>query len=120
MKKILIIEDNVDSAEMLSMLLELHGHVVKSATSGRQGIDIATSFLPDMIVTDLGLPDIDGLFVIRSLRNAIGSKHCRIVALTGRDDLHTQRMADEAGVDHFFTKGVDIDVLILLANAETV
>lgn len=118
MKKILIIEDDVDSAEMFSMLLELHGHEIQSTGFGRLGIEIATSFQPDMIVTDLGLTDIDGLDAIRSLRNAVESKRCTIVALTGRNDMHTQRSAGDAGVDHFFTKGGDIDVLILLANVE--
>lgn len=118
MKKILIIEDDSDSSEMLSMLLEFQGHSVTCAALGRTGITAAKSAAPDVIITDLGLPDMDGLEVIRELMNSIGMLNCSIIALTGRNDPDTRRLAEEAGVNHFFAKGDDVSSLLALIDQQ--
>lgn len=115
MKKILIIEDNADSAEILSMLLEFHGHSVCRASSGTSGIALAQTFNPDVVISDLGLPDMNGMDLIRRL---VANKPdcCSIIVLTGRSDVETRERAKLAGVDHFFAKGDQVTGLLALIN----
>lgn len=116
MKNILIIEDSADSAEMLSMLLEFQGHAVTCAASGGAGIALATSSMYDVIITDLGLPDMCGMDLIRNLFRIVGGKGGIIVALTGSNDSDVRREAQEAGVTYFFAKGEEISELLALIN----
>lgn len=120
MKKILIIEDNVDTAELLAMLLESYGHTVQCAASGGAGLSLASIFTPDMVITDLGFPDMCGLDVIRSLAGRASSGDCTIVALTGRSDMESRRQVEQAGVRHFFVKGDELCHLLALVNQSTV
>lgn len=117
MKNILLIEDDRDSAELLCMLLEFHGHVVHCAASGREGIDCARAADVDVIVTDLGLPDMHGLELVGQLAQIVDPAHCMIVALTGRSGIEVRDAARQAGVDHFFVKGDDIGPLIALIDS---
>jgi DNA-binding response OmpR family regulator len=112
MKNILIIEDSIDSTEMLSMLLEFQGHYVKCAHSGHAGLLLASQFHPDVIITDLGLPDMDGIDVVRKLTKEVWATHCVFITLTGQDSMENRRQAEDAGVDHFFVKGDEISHLI--------
>lgn len=114
MKKMLIIEDSVDSAEMLSMLLEFQGHSVQCASSARAGISLAGTLSLDFIITDLGLPDMDGPAIIRELSRVRTATSCVVVALTGRDGAEIRREALEAGADYFFVKGDEISSLLAL------
>jgi DNA-binding response OmpR family regulator len=110
MKKILIVEDNEDSAEMLSMLLKFQGHLVQCVNSGHTGISLASTWNPDVIIVDLGLPDINGLEVIRELSTVSRT----VIALTGQNDTGIRHDADKAGADHFFVKGDEISNLLSL------
>jgi DNA-binding response OmpR family regulator len=117
MKNILIIEDSVDSAEMLAMLLQFEGHAVRCAYSGHEGLLLARQFKPDVVLTDLGLPDMGGLEIVRELTKEIGSTRCAFVTLTGQDGIEIRREAQEAGVDYFFVKGGEIgDLLSIIAE----
>jgi DNA-binding response OmpR family regulator len=117
MKKVLIIEDNADAAEILAMLLECHGHSVRCAGSGRHGLALAHTFQPDVVITDLGLPDMRGVDVIRGLAQMLSGKTSAIIALSGSTDVDTRRHVQEAGVGHFFAKGEDLHALLALVNA---
>jgi DNA-binding response OmpR family regulator len=112
MKNVLIIEDSIDSAEMLSMLLEFQGHRVKSAHSGQAGLLLANHFHPDVIITDLGLPDMDGFDVVRKLAREVWATQCVFVTLTGKDTVEIRREAEDVGVDHFFVKSDEISELL--------
>lgn len=116
MKKILIIEDNADSAEILKMLLEFHGHTVMCAGSGRAGLALAKTFSPCVFIVDLGLPDMNGLDIIRTLAAGNGGRTCVIIVLTGWNDARTRTQAELKGVDHFFSKGDPLDDLLNLVN----
>jgi DNA-binding response OmpR family regulator len=118
MKNILIIEDSIDSAEMLSMLLEFRGHYVKCAYSGHEGILVASQFNPDVIMIDLGLPDMDGLDVVRQLAPEVWATHCVFVTVTGQDSPEIRRQAAEVGVDHFFVKGDEMSDLLSVVTGE--
>jgi DNA-binding response OmpR family regulator len=110
--KIVLVDDNADAAVMLSMLLELEGHSVLLAFSGRSGIELICAAQPDMAIIDLGLPDFDGFEVVRTAKEAPDMSNCVFVMLTGRVDLDARRIAAEVGVEHFFTKGADISQLL--------
>lgn len=113
MKKILIIEDDPDSANMLGMLLQFQGHAVTAVATGQAGLAAASASRPDVVIVDLVLPDMDGLDVIRAL--AAAEVDVRpIVALTGQVDPQLRRQADEAGADYFFTKSEEISTLLAL------
>src|SRR5262249_14425073 len=101
--RILMIEDNRDAREMLRVLLELGGHHVDEARDGRTGIRMASASAPEVVLIDLGLPDLDGYEVARSIRKRLGSQ-VRLIALTGYSDPEARRRAVEAGVDHPLVK----------------
>ena len=105
--RILVIEDNVDAAESLCILLNLKGHVTEKAGNGPTGIMAAQTFLPDVVLCDLGLPGLDGYAVARRLRADPTLKNAYLIALTGYGQEQDQRRTREAGFDLHLTKPVD-------------
>jgi PAS domain S-box-containing protein len=104
--RILVADDNVDAATTLASLLEMHGHDLRVAHSGRQGLQIAEQFHPDVVFLDIGMPDMTGYEVARRLRAMKDLARSTIVAVSGwgaKDDL---ARAEEAGFDMHFTKPV--------------
>ncbi|MDP3151914.1 MAG: ATP-binding protein [Archangium sp.] len=101
---VLIVEDNQDNAETMCMLMELGGHAVRIAHSGRAGLERAASWRPDLILLDIGLPDLEGYEVARSLRADPHTAGCTLVALTGWGAAEDKRLSEEAGFDAHFTK----------------
>ena len=69
-RRVLVVEDNWDSAESLKMLAELLGHEVRVAETGTEGVRLGVEWVPDVVVSDLGLPELDGLEVARALRRS--------------------------------------------------
>ena len=104
-RRILLIEDDHDSREMLRMLLELDGHTVVVAEGGRVGIETAAATRPDIALIDIGLPDVDGYEVARRIRNDV--KSVRLIALTGYDQPKDRLRAVEAGFDAHIVKPID-------------
>lgn len=105
--RVLVIEDNVDAAESLCILLQLNGHTTEKAHSGPAGVKAAQAFLPDAVLCDLGLPGLDGYDVARSLRAEPRFKEVYLVALTGYGQEEDQRRTREAGFDLHLVKPVD-------------
>lgn len=106
-RRILVIEDNLDAAEALRLLLELAGHEVSVAYSGEEGISAASANVPEVVLCDLGLPaGMSGLDVARALR----AKHAdgiELVALTGHSGADVSREVHAAGFDRHLVKPVD-------------
>ncbi len=115
-RRVLVIEDNLDAAESLRMMLELCGYRAEIAVSGPDGIDMAHSFLPDVILCDLGLPGMDGLSVARSLREDPTLKGVRLVALTGYVGPEDVARALSAGFDSHISKPADPEALLRLIS----
>jgi signal transduction histidine kinase len=115
---VLVIEDNEDVAETLTMLLEELGHQVSLARTGRSGIALVQEKEPTVVLCDIGLPGMDGLEVCRQIR-ALATKHRPImVAVTGWGQDADRRKTREAGFDHHLVKPVGIGSLNqLLQNA---
>lgn len=110
--KIVIVDDNADAAVMLCMLLEIAGHSVLLAFSGRAGVDLISAAQPDIAIIDLSMPDIGGLEVVRAAKKAPDMSECVFLVLTGRVDQDARQIATEVGVAHFFTKGDDVSHLL--------
>ncbi|WP_425613414.1 response regulator [Anatilimnocola sp. NA78] len=110
--RILIIEDNLDGAESMRLLLRHLGHEVKVAHTGPSGVVTAAEWLPEVVLCDIGLPGgMDGYGVARALREDSQLDGLLLIALTGYGRDEDQRLAKEAGFDHHMTKPVDFSVL---------
>jgi PAS domain S-box-containing protein len=117
-REILIIEDNLDAGETLAEVLELEGHRVRVARDGRSGLELAHERHPDVVLCDIGLPDLDGYEVARALRRDEDLRATRLVALSGYAQLEDQKLARDAGFDVHIAKPPDLDELMnVLANA---
>jgi PAS domain S-box-containing protein len=110
-RRILVVDDNLDSAESLVMLLTLMGNEVHTAHDGLEAVAVAASTRPDVILMDLGLPNLNGYEAARRIREQSGSSDMVLVALTGWGQEDDRRRSKEAGFDHHLTKPVDLDVL---------
>jgi CheY-like chemotaxis protein len=111
-----VVEDNVDAAEMLRMLLSLSGHEADTASTGAEGIQAASRFRPDVVLCDLSLPGgVDGYAVARAIRSA-ATEPPLLVALTGYGRTEVQGPCLEAGFDLQLTKPVDCAQLLKLIS----
>ncbi|CAN7403900.1 response regulator [Pseudoduganella sp. LjRoot289] len=109
---VLLIEDNDDGREMMSMMLSCYGYEVRHAADGLQGLEVASAFRPDLALVDIGLPGIDGYEVARRLRASADTCGMKLIALTGYGLAEDQRRVLEAGFDMHLVKPVDIDHLM--------
>lgn len=105
-KRVLIIDDDIDAAHTLFMLLLEMGHAPAYATSGRAAIAQATKLRPEFVFLDIGLPDLDGCEVAKQLRQTGGCEHALIIAVTGLGSEHRERML-QAGCDAYYVKPLD-------------
>jgi CheY-like chemotaxis protein len=93
------------------MILRASGHQVRTAYDGPTALRAAAEFQPDVVLLDIGLPQMDGYEVARRLRGEVGLKDARLVALTGYGQEEDRRRAQEAGFDEHLTKPTDLTVL---------
>ncbi|MFO0968895.1 MAG: PAS domain S-box protein [Gemmataceae bacterium] len=105
--RVLIIEDNRDTARTLGILLRRYGHQVEVAHSGTQGVAKAHSWKPEVVLCDLGLPEIDGFEVARRLRPNPDLAGTRLIAVSGYGQEEDRRRSEQAGFDLHLTKPVD-------------
>jgi signal transduction histidine kinase/ActR/RegA family two-component response regulator len=110
-RHIVIIEDNQDFRSGLGRLMELWGHRVEEAANGARGLALVHASRPEIVLVDLGLPDLDGYAVARSIRSAPGGDVITLVAITGYGRPEDRRQAKEAGFDAHLTKPVNPDEL---------
>jgi two-component system, chemotaxis family, CheB/CheR fusion protein len=117
-RRVLVVDDELDAALMLAELLKLHGHEVRVAHDGHTALEVAGEWMPEVVLLDLGLPDIDGYEVARRLRTQVGaqagaqvSKSMRIVAVTGYQREDTRLQA--AGFDDHVLKPPTLDRLVV-------
>jgi PAS domain S-box-containing protein len=106
-RRVLVVEDNKDSAESLSVLLELMGHEVRVAHAGPEGVEAGAAWRPEVVISDIGLPGFDGYEVARRLRAVPGLAGALLIALTGYGRDEDRRQSAEAGFDHHLVKPAD-------------
>ena len=110
-KRVLVVEDSLDTAQTMVFILRDSGHTVEFAINGYVALSIAERLKPDVILIDMGLPDFDGVTLVRRLKKLPGLGDARIIAMTGRvaDDDRVRALA--AGCELFLTKPVDLKAL---------
>jgi signal transduction histidine kinase len=118
-KRIMIVDDNADAAHTLSLFLEAQGHKVRVAFDGRSALELACQDPPRVLLLDIGLPDIDGYALARSLRGLPQTARAVFIALTGYGQPEDRERARAAGFDHHLTKPVDAGQLARLLAAIT-
>ncbi len=116
-QRILVVEDNRDSAECLRMLLELYGYEVTVAYSGPEGVKAAEQCKPNIILCDIGLPGLDGYEVVRTLRRNPTTANAHMIAVTGYGSDDDRSRSRDAGFDRHMVKPVDpVDLRQALAS----
>jgi signal transduction histidine kinase len=117
--RILLVEDNADAREVLATLLRLLGHEAETAATGPEGVERALASKPELVLIDLGLPELDGFQVARRLRDALGDS-VKLVALTGHVLEEDRRKARDVGFDAHLAKPVELEELTqVLADCAT-
>jgi signal transduction histidine kinase/ActR/RegA family two-component response regulator len=115
--RILIADDNRDAADSLGMLLELAGHDVKVTHSGTAALTAGASYRPDVVILDIGMPDMSGYDVARAARRESWGKSAHLIALTGWGQASDRERAMAAGFDRHLAKPIDADILTALLDA---
>lgn len=113
-RRILVVDDNVDSAESMAAMLQLSGHDVATANDGQAALDRVETFEPDIVLLDIGLPRVSGYDVARQLRMSPRGEKLVLIALTGWGAEEDRRRSREAGFDFHLTKPVEPDTLARL------
>ncbi len=110
--RVLVVDDNKDSAESLSLLLQLVGNSVSSAYDGEQGLEMANELKPDIVLLDIGLPKLNGYEVAKRIRLEPWGHNAILVAITGWGQAEDIALSRDAGFDHHLVKPVDPDALL--------
>lgn len=116
-RRVLIVDDNRDSADSLSMLLKLSGHQVKTGYDGEQALQVAEAMRPEVMLLDIGMPKLNGYEVCRRIREEAWGKDVFLIALTGWGQDEDRRRTDEAGFNEHMVKPVDPAQLVKLLAA---
>jgi CheY-like chemotaxis protein len=118
-RKFLIVDDNIDAATSLAMLLEIGGHEAHLAHNGKDAVERARELRPEIILLDIGLPKLNGYDACRQIRAEPWGRSIVLVALTGWGQDSDRRRSRDAGFDHHLVKPVDPDELMkLLENIQ--
>ena len=116
-RRILVVDDNQDSAASLARLLRADGHTTEVAYDGERAVEAAASFRPDTVLLDIGLPGMSGLDACRAIRSQAGNQHILIAAVTGLGQEEDERKSREAGFDAHLVKPVQHAALTALLAA---
>jgi CheY-like chemotaxis protein len=119
-KQILLVDDQADAIDALALLLELDGHTVRTAYSGADALAAVATFVPDLALIDVAMPDMNGMELARALSQQPALAHTRLVALTGFGGPDDKRREQAAGFHAHLTKPVSAEQLTrLIADAGT-
>lgn len=118
-QRVLVVDDNVDGAQSLAMLLEMTGYGTRLAYDGPAAVQAAIDYRPDVVLLDIGLPGLDGYKVAQRIRHQAGLENVVLVALTGYGQDSDRQRSHDAGFDHHLVKPADFNEIekILLAVA---
>lgn len=114
-RRILVVDDDLDGAETLAIVLRVAGHDVQVAHDGPSTLKIAADFQPDVVFLDVGMPGMDGFETARQLRQRAELDKAVLVALTGYGRAEDRQRAAQAGFDHFLVKPTPPKVLTDIA-----
>jgi two-component system alkaline phosphatase synthesis response regulator PhoP len=115
--RVLVVDDDPDIVELLAYNLEKEGYEVQTASNGRLAIDIARGFLPELLLLDIMMPQMDGIEAARALRGMAEFKNTFILFLTARSEEYSEVAAFELGADDYITKPIKPRALMSRINA---
>jgi two-component system, OmpR family, alkaline phosphatase synthesis response regulator PhoP len=110
--KILLVDDEPDILELISYNLEKEGYEVHTASNGREALEVARKIIPDLILLDVMMPEMDGMEACREIREDARLKHALIAFLTARNEDYSQIAGFDAGADDYIPKPIKPRVLI--------
>ena len=110
--RVLVIEDNKDNIELLDYVLRAQGHAPLLATNGTDGVRLALEYLPDLILLDIRMPDMDGYAVAAAVRQLPALEHTRIVAVTASAMVGDRERIAASGFDGYIQKPIDPETFI--------
>ena len=116
-RRILVADDNADSAASMALLLEILGNEVRTACDGLEAVEVATAFRPDVILMDIGMPRLDGYDACRRIREQPWGQAVVLIALTGWGQDEDVRKSRDAGFNHHLVKPVEPAMLEKLLEA---
>jgi PAS domain S-box-containing protein len=105
--RVLVVDDNVDTAESLAMLLKTSGHDARTALTGPTALEAALDYRPNVVLLDIGLPGLDGYEVAKRMRQQPGLRNAVLVAMTGYGQASDRQRSHDAGFDHHLVKPAD-------------
>lgn len=108
---VLVVDDQIDNTVVISMDLQQEGYRVITASNGEQAVQIVSQANPDIILMDIGMPELDGLGAARKIREGHATRSVPMIAVTAFGTEGFQRAARDAGFDGFLTKPIDFDRL---------
>ena len=117
LRRVLVVDDNVDAATSLGMMLEAKGHTVETVHDGKEALRAVKRFSPDVVLLDIELPEMSGYEVASRIRSMDGGTEMVLIALTGRGQRDDKEKAKDAGFDEHLTKPVDAALLATLISA---
>ncbi len=117
LRRVLIVDDQQDSADLLAILLEHHGHEVRTASDGESALALALGFKPEVAVLDIGLPLMDGYELARRLRALPELSDCRLIALSGHCEEAHRFQSRPAGFERHLAKPHGIAALLPASDA---
>jgi len=106
-ERILLVEDNPINRRLAQFILKSHGYVVYEATTGQEALELARTYLPDLILMDLQLPGLDGFTATKILKEDVSTRHIPVVALTAYAMKGDEERAQEAGCEGYIPKPID-------------
>ena len=118
-RRVLIVDDNRDSADSLAMLMEITGNKTYLAHDGIEAVEAIEKYRPEVVLLDIGLPGLDGHEVCRRIREQQWGKNIIVIALTGWGQEDDRRKSEEAGFNGHLVKPVDYDKLLELLSSLT-
>jgi two-component system CheB/CheR fusion protein len=111
-RRILVVDDRLDNADTLAIALRAKHHDVQMANSGASALELAQQFAPEVVLIDIGMPEMDGYELARRLRQKMGASQPRLIALSGYGQESAKRQAHAAGFDAYLVKPVDIELIV--------
>ena len=110
-RRVLVVDDDQDSAELLVLLLEMHGHHARTAHTGADALRAASEFRPQVAILDVGLPDMTGYELAALLRQREDLANCKLIAVTGYSGAAELKKSKISGIDLHLVKPVDLTTL---------
>ena len=110
-RRVLVVEDNLDSVHSMAVLLRMMGHEVQFAINGFAALDIARKFKPDVVLLDLSLPDFNGCEIAQQLKWEPGMEKARLIAISALPIAQARQRALEAGCEAFYAKPIEPGLL---------